>query len=123
MSDSNPCLSCGACCAHFRVSFFWGECQSAGGLMPDDQVVLIAPQRVAMRGTDSKPTRCNALMGDVGQGVRCTLYKERSSTCREFEASWVNGEHNPQCDAARSAHGLPPLMPPVSPSVSPERVA
>lgn len=108
MSDSNPCLSCGACCAHFRVSFFWGECQSAGGLMPDDQVVLITPQRVAMRGTDSKPARCNALMGDVGQGVRCTLYKERSSTCREFEASWVNGEHNPQCTriAAVDATGV-----------------
>ena len=123
MSDNNPCLSCGACCAHFRVSFFWGECQSAGGLMPDDQVVLITPHRVAMRGTESKPTRCTALLGDVGQGVRCILYKERSSTCREFEASWVNGEHNPQCDSARSAHGLPPLMPPVAPSIAPERVA
>lgn len=91
--------------------------------MPDDQVVLITPHRVAMRGTESKPTRCNALLGEVGQGVRCTLYEQRSSTCREFEASWANGEHNPHCDAARSAHGLPPLMPPLLPSVSPERVA
>jgi hypothetical protein len=24
----------------------------------------------------------------------------------------VNGEHNPRCDTARQAHGLPPLMPP-----------
>lgn len=123
MSDSNPCLSCGACCAHFRVSFFWGECQSAGGIVPDDQVVLITPHRVAMRGTEHKPVRCTALLGEVGQGVRCTLYEQRSSTCREFEASWVNGEHNPHCDAARSAHGLSPLMPPVLPSISPERVA
>ncbi|THB82127.1 YkgJ family cysteine cluster protein, partial [Pantoea allii] len=22
---SNPCVSCGACCAHFRVSFYWAE--------------------------------------------------------------------------------------------------
>ena len=123
MSDSNPCLSCGACCAHFRVSFFWGECQSAGGLMPDDQVVLITPHRVAMRGTESKPTRCNALLGEVGQGVRCTLYGQRSSTDRAFVASRVDGVHNPHCDAARSAHGLPPLMPPMLPCVSPERVA
>lgn len=123
MSDSNPCLTCGACCAHFRVSFFWGECQSAGGVVPDDQVVLITPHRVAMRGTESKPVRCAALLGEVGQGVRCTLYEQRSSTCREFEASWVNGEHNPHCDKARQAHGLPPLTRPVWPDVSPERVA
>ncbi|HEX5842761.1 MAG TPA: YkgJ family cysteine cluster protein, partial [Pseudomonas sp.] len=42
----------------------------------------------------------------------CTLYAQRSSTCREFEASWVNGEHNPHCDAARQAYGLPPLVAP-----------
>jgi uncharacterized protein len=123
MSDNNPCLTCGACCAHFRVSFFWGECQSAGGVVPDDQVVLITPHRVAMLGTQNTPVRCTALLGEVGQGVRCTLYEQRSSTCREFEASWVNGEHNPYCDAARSAHGLPPLEPPMMPSVAPERVA
>jgi len=123
MSDNNPCLTCGACCAHFRVSFFWGECQSAGGVVPDDQVVLITPHRVAMLGTQNTPVRCIALLGEVGQGVRCTLYEQRSSTCREFEASWANGEHNPYCDAARSAHGLPPLEPPMMPSVAPERVA
>ena len=122
MSNSNPCLTCGACCAHFRVSFFWGECQSAGGVVPDDQVVLITPHRVAMRGTDAKPTRCVGLLGEVGQGVRCTLYEQRSSTCREFEASWANGEHNPHCDAARQAYGLPPLTP-AAPELSPERVA
>jgi uncharacterized protein len=123
MPDSNPCLNCGACCAHFRVSFFWGECQSAGGVVPDDRVVLITPHRVAMRGTESKPVRCTALLGEVGDGVRCSLYEQRSSTCREFEASWVNGEHNAHCDAARAAYGLPPLMPPVQPNLEPERVA
>ncbi|UCJ15222.1 YkgJ family cysteine cluster protein [Pseudomonas sp. MM211] len=119
----NPCLTCGACCAHFRVSFFWGECQSAGGTVPDDQVILITPHRVAMRGTEAKPSRCNALLGDVGQGTRCTLYEQRSSTCREFEASWANGEHNPHCDDARRAYGLPPLLPPLEPEMSPDRVA
>ena len=123
MSDSNPCLTCGACCAHFRVSFFWGECQSAGGVVPDDRVVLITPHRVAMLGTESKPVRCTALLGEVGEGVSCSLYEQRSSTCREFEASWVDGQHNAHCDAARHAYGLPPLTPPVLPSLEPERVA
>ncbi|MGB7648286.1 MAG: YkgJ family cysteine cluster protein, partial [Pseudomonas fluorescens] len=41
MSEASPCLSCGACCSHFRVSFFWGECASSGGTVPDDLVVQI----------------------------------------------------------------------------------
>lgn len=123
MSDSNPCLRCGACCAHFRVSFLWGECQSAGGVVPDDRVVLITPHRVVMLGTESKPVRCTALLGEVGEGVRCTLYEQRSSTCREFESSWVNGEHNAHCDDARCTYGLPPLTQPVLSSVEPKRVA
>ncbi|MDX1269447.1 MAG: YkgJ family cysteine cluster protein, partial [Oceanisphaera sp.] len=28
MSSGNPCLTCGACCAFFRVSFYWGEIHS-----------------------------------------------------------------------------------------------
>jgi len=123
MSDNNPCLTCGACCAHFRVSFYWGECQSAGGVVPDELVEQITPYHAAMRGTTSKPARCVSLMGDVGCGVRCTMYEQRSSPCREFEASWEHGEHNPRCDAARAAYGLPPLTPPLEPDMAPDRVA
>ncbi|WP_142908916.1 CxxCxxCC domain-containing protein, partial [Klebsiella pneumoniae] len=25
MSNLNPCMTCGACCAFFRVSFYWAE--------------------------------------------------------------------------------------------------
>lgn len=123
MSDNNPCLACGACCAHFRVSFYWGECQSVGGLVPDELVEQISPHHAAMRGTTAKPARCVSLLGEVGCGVRCTIYEQRSSSCREFEASWEHGEHNPRCDAARAAHGLPPLTPPLQPDLSPDRAA
>ncbi|MDE1166493.1 MAG: YkgJ family cysteine cluster protein [Pseudomonas sp.] len=109
MSDTNPCLSCGACCAFFRVSFYWGECQSAGGVVPDERVEQVGPQHVAMLGTTSKPARCESLAGEVGCGVSCTMYENRSSTCREFEASWEYGEHSDPCDRARAAHGLAPL--------------
>ena len=111
MSKTSPCLSCGACCAHFRVSFYWGECTSAGGCVPDELVVQVNMTRVAMIGTDARPSRCVSLSGEVGKGVACTMYERRSSTCREFEASWENGEHNPSCDAARAAYGLPSLQP------------
>jgi len=123
MSDQNPCLTCGACCAHFRVSFFWGECLSAGGTVPDNLVIQVGPHRVAMSGTEARPARCTGLLGEVGSVVRCTLYEQRSSPCREFGASWYDGEANPRCDAARAAHGLPPLTPPLQPDLSPERVA
>lgn len=79
--------------------------------MPDDLVAPISPSRVAMLGTDCKPTRCTALVGTVGSTVQCSIYDQRSSTCREFEASWANGEANVDCDAARAAFGLHPLQP------------
>lgn len=119
MSEQNPCLTCGACCGHFRVSFFWGECRSAGGSVPDELVVPISPTFVAMKGTEHKPARCVALLGEIGQAVRCTQYECRSTPCREFAASWVDGAVNPACDAARAAYGLPPIPP----SLSPDQVA
>ena len=31
----HPCLTCGACCAHFRVSFHWSEADpEQGGAVP-----------------------------------------------------------------------------------------
>jgi len=90
------------------VSFFWGECASSGGTVPDDLVQSISPTRVAMLGTDCKSPRCISLEGEVGQSVSCSIYEQRSSPCREFEASWVDGQHNSDCDAARAAFGLAP---------------
>ncbi|QJI27673.1 YkgJ family cysteine cluster protein [Pseudomonas sp. ADAK18] len=113
MSEASPCLSCGACCSHFRVSFFWGECASSGGTVPDDLVVQINPSRVAMIGTDAKPARCCSLEGEVGKSTSCSIYQQRSSVCREFESSWSQGEANVDCDAARAAFGLPPLLEPI----------
>ncbi|MCP1443825.1 Fe-S-cluster containining protein [Pseudomonas sp. GGS8] len=79
--------------------------------MPDELVTSISPSRVAMLGTDCKPVRCVGLVGEVGTTVQCSIYDQRSSTCREFDASWANGEANVDCDAARAAFGLPPLQP------------
>lgn len=107
----SPCTSCGACCAFFRVSFFWGECQSSGGTVPDNTVEVVTPSLVAMIGTSQPNPRCEKLAGDIGDDVRCTMYEQRSSSCRDFDASWENGVHNPRCDDARAKHGLPPLTP------------
>ena len=109
MSDLSPCLTCGACCAFFRVSFYWGECQSAGGNVPDILTAQITPHRACMKGTENKPVRCNALMGDIGAEVRCTIYENRPSPCREFTVHGEGGISNEDCNRARAHYGLPPL--------------
>ncbi|CAM2141330.1 putative zinc- or iron-chelating domain-containing protein YkgJ [Pararobbsia alpina] len=101
---SHACQSCGACCASFRVSFYWGETDAhEGGTVPSELTLPVTPHHVAMRGTDVKPVHCIALEGTVGCSVSCSIYHARSSTCREFE------EGTPECAKARAIHGLPPL--------------
>jgi Fe-S-cluster containining protein len=110
--NPNPCLHCGACCALFRVSFYWAEmedfhCQG----VPLDMVVKVNDFLVAMKGTERRPPRCTALTGAVGQRVFCTIYDQRPSPCREFEPSWQGDESSPRCDQARLMFGLEPLSP------------
>lgn len=109
---AHPCLSCGACCAHFRVAFHWFETEPfLGGTVPAELTAKLDPHRVVMRGTQAGRPRCVALDGAVGEAVRCTIHPLRPSVCREVEPSWEFGRHSPQCDKARIAHRLPPLAP------------
>lgn len=108
---SHPCLACGACCATYRVSFYWGELQGAGGTVPDALAEQVAPFLAAMAGTNRAEPRCGALVGDVGGATRCAIYAERPTPCRELVASWEHGVADEKCDRARVRHGLPPLRP------------
>ena len=104
-STSDVCQDCGACCAHYRVSFYWGESDAhPGGTVPHRLTIPITPHMIAMRGTESRPARCAALDGEVGSHVACTIYPQRSTTCREFSA------YTPECDKARIVYGLAPLL-------------
>lgn len=62
-----------------------------------------------MQGTNNPLPRCTALIGNIGEGVRCSIYEKRSSTCREFAFHGEGGVASPACQRARSLHGLPPL--------------
>lgn len=109
-TEANPCLSCGACCAYFRVSFYWGEGDDVeGGTVPVALTVQVSPWRRAMRGTEQPHPRCIALEGEIGRCVRCAIYERRPSVCREFTISGQDGRRNELCDRARQAWGLPPL--------------
>lgn len=105
----HPCRTCGACCARFRVSFYWGEGDDAHGGVPAERTVAISPFLRAMKGTEKHPPRCEALEGTLGVHVGCAIYDQRPPPCREFEPSYENGVPNPGCDAARIRIGLRPL--------------
>ncbi|SFT70176.1 hypothetical protein SAMN05192562_1011579 [Kosakonia arachidis] len=109
MSDLNPCMSCGACCAYFRVSFYWAEADDAGGSVPAQLTEQLTPLLRCMCGTNQKQSRCVALEGTPGESARCSIYEGRPSPCREFAMSGESGEVNEACDRARARYGLAPL--------------
>ncbi|GAB2499895.1 YkgJ family cysteine cluster protein [Arenimonas alkanexedens] len=108
----HPCLSCGACCATFRVAFHWSDAQPGNPEGPPAELVLpLRRHEVLMRGTESSPTRCAALAGTVGDDGHCSIYAQRPPPCRALVPAWEDGQASPQCDKARLAHGLLPLTP------------
>ena len=109
MSDF-ACLSCGACCAAFRVDFHCADLATADSAgVPVEMTVPLTATLVRMRGTDEAPPRCVALEGDVGKSVSCTIYERRPGPCRDFAPYAPLGIGDDACDRARRRHGLPPL--------------
>jgi uncharacterized protein len=102
----NPCVSCGACCAFFRVSFHWLETDSLSFHVPLKQTVVLSPHLLAMRGTDQKDPRCESLVGEIGKKVQCDIYENRPEVCRSFKASFQDGEKDERCDKARLSKGF-----------------
>jgi len=112
MSSSHPCLTCGACCAFFRVAFYWreAETQEHAQAVPAQLWHELTPWLRGMNGTEKKHNpKCTSLQGRIGELVGCQIYANRPSPCREFQASFENGQINTRCDQARAKHGLPKL--------------
>ncbi|XID76108.1 YkgJ family cysteine cluster protein [Alkanindiges sp. WGS2144] len=104
MSDStvsNPCLTCGACCAHFRVSFYWAESEAKG--LPVALTEQVNHFFSCMRGTNQAKPRCQCLEGELGQQVSCSIYAQRPEACKEVQAG------DDKCNRARLRHGFVPL--------------
>ncbi|MBT2750135.1 MULTISPECIES: YkgJ family cysteine cluster protein [unclassified Lysobacter] len=120
MPTPHPCLSCGACCAHFRVAFHWSETDACeGGITPSALTETLDPHRVVMRGTyGGQSVRCEQLRGDIGVDAHCGVYALRPSPCHALKPAWEDGTASPQCDKARAAHGMAPLTPAVWNSLS-----
>jgi Fe-S-cluster containining protein len=101
------CQTCGACCAKYRVSFYWAEADDGpdgaddrGARVPAALTEPLTPHLRCMRGTSSKTPRCIALEGDIGRSVGCGIYDQRPSVCREVMPG------DPQCLKARAEHGI-----------------
>lgn len=103
MPAPHPCLSCGACCAAFRVDFSVHESASHGGRVPDGLWESVTASTCRMRGTDYARPRCAALTGTIGAQAACGIYEWRPSPCREFAAG------SDACNRVRLRHGMPAL--------------
>ncbi len=116
MGRGNPCVQCGACCAFFRVSFFWEEANPQNlNSVPEEMTEPVNDLLQCMKGTNQPNPRCIALDGEIGKRVTCKIYEQRSSVCRDFglheeaEGITVNGMDLIRCNEARKAWNLPPL--------------
>jgi Fe-S-cluster containining protein len=105
----HPCLSCGACCAFFRVSFHYNETHPDSHGVPAGMSEEISTYMNAMNGTSQEKPSCVGLAGVVGVATSCTIYENRPSCCRRFRASFEDGTNHSQCDKARVGKGLAPL--------------
>ncbi|AUT46101.1 YkgJ family cysteine cluster protein [Achromobacter sp. AONIH1] len=110
---ANPCLDCGACCSHFRVSFYCGELAGEnGGQVPVELVTQLSPLRACMKGTEMGGGRCISLRGELGKpSIHCAIYENRPTPCREFDIWLPDGTPNPDCQRLRLALGLPAVPP------------
>jgi Fe-S-cluster containining protein len=100
LRQDNPCRQCGACCASFRVSFYWAE---AAPNLPQPLTEKLNPWMSCMAGTNSDTPRCHALLGKIGEAVSCDIYDQRPSPCREVRPG------DEKCGAARARHGMAAL--------------
>ena len=105
----HPCLTCGACCNSYRVSFHYSEMLSESHGVPEEMSVQTTPYQNAMLGTNLEFPRCIAFVGEVGEVSSCSIYKNRPGCCRLFKASFENGERNPACEESRAGKSLRPL--------------
>ena len=102
-NQAGTCQQCGACCAAFRVSFYWAEVQPPS--VPAHFTERISPHLSCMAGTNQAAPYCVALQGEVGKAVTCSVYPQRPPPCREVQPG------DDKCARARARHGVPELAP------------
>ena len=100
-TSDNRCLSCGACCMTYRVSFYWAEADARG--LPPFLTEQVTPHYSCMAGTNARAPRCVALRQAPDGSVSCSVYEQRPEPCRQVQIG------DERCTRARAHHGLPAL--------------
>lgn len=105
-SKDNPCLNCGVCCSHFRISFYFGETDTfCDNGVPESMVSYLTPKLCCMKGTEAGNQRCIALIGELlTPNIKCSIYENRPSPCREFRVIQEDGSLNPKCIELRDKY-------------------
>lgn len=96
--DSDICMACGACCATYRVSFYWSEGEALG--IPEAMTDKVNDFYSCMKGTNQPKTYCMALGGKIGKQVACQIYPIRPGACHTVNVG------DEQCRKARQRHGI-----------------
>ena len=97
----NVCIKCGACCAAYRVSFYWAEVETTG--LDETLTEQLNAWYSCMRGTNSTNPHCIALQGQVGEQVTCAVEAQRLSPCREVQVG------DDKCRQARAKYAFSEL--------------
>lgn len=94
MSDPR-CRSCGACCSTVTTDpagwpAWWTEEPATQDLSNGMRIGVVG-------------SRCEALVGTIGERVACGVYEARPGVCRRFPVG------SAECQEARKLANLPPL--------------
>lgn len=114
MPEKNPCLTCGTCCAHFRVSLVLGRNRLGLGAECSPRTGRANISIFVRKGTNNKHPRCVALQGVIDNQVNCLIYNFRPTACRDFAISGQNNQPNNLCEQTRKSWKLRPLISPAS---------
>ena len=88
------------CCQYFLVSFYHGEIDG-NGTVPEDLTTRVSTHLACMKGTEKGHAPCIALRHTHEEGYRCSIYEQRSSTCRSFDFLNEDGTINEECQKLR----------------------
>lgn len=91
MDHSYDCQSCGACCSGLGVDVY-GDDDVPDKFVKNDR--LFGPSMRERKGC------CICLKGKIGVRVRCSIYDQRPTVCREFQPG------SQQCLDSRKRNGL-----------------
>lgn len=97
-----PCVSCGACCAYFKVEFS----RENNPQVPWQKIIIQKDKKAFMKGAEKFKGRCDSLLGNLGENCSCSIYENRPDVCAAFPVWLNNGKQNPKCIKAREHNGL-----------------